>query len=76
MRHSDITTTGLIDNRLVFNKVISLLTMAKTISKKISVIASASKPSGKPLIGDKTFGLGPAIRFYAIEDRDETEKGK
>ena len=50
--------------------------MAKTTSKKISVMASAAKPSGKPPSGDKTFGLEPATRFYAIEDSDETEEGE
>ena len=40
--------------------------MAKTISKKISVKASSAKPLGKPPTGDKTFGLDPEIRFYAI----------
>ena len=48
--------------------------MAKTISKKRSVKASASKPSGKNPTGDKTFGIDPAIRFYAIEDGDDTEQ--
>ena len=49
--------------------------MAKTISKKISVKASSSKPSWKPPPGDKTFGIEPEIRFYAIEDGDKTEEG-
>ena len=50
--------------------------MANTISKKISVKASPAKPSGKPPPGDKILGLEPAIRFYAIEDIDDTEGGK
>ena len=50
--------------------------MAKTISNKISAKDSAVKTLGKPLPGDKTFGIEPAIRFYAIEDGDETEKGE
>ena len=49
--------------------------MAETISKKNSVKASAAKPSGKPQPRNKTFGIEPAIRLYAIEDIDETEKG-
>ena len=49
--------------------------MAKTISNKSSVKASASKPSGKSPYRDKTFGIEPAIRFYDIEDGDETEEG-
>ena len=49
--------------------------MAKPISKKRSVKASVAKPLGKPPPGDKFCGLDPAIRFYDIEDRDETEKG-
>ena len=48
--------------------------MADTISKKISVHASAAKPLVKPPPGDKTLGLEPAIRFYSIEDGDETEE--
>ena len=55
---------------------ISLLTMAKTIGMKSSAKASAAKPSGKPPTGDKTFGIEPVIRFYAIEDGDDTEKGE
>ena len=74
MRHSNITATSPIDNWLVLYKDISLLTMAKTISKKRSVKASASKPSGKNPTGDKTFGIDPEILFCAIEDGDGTEK--
>ena len=48
--------------------------MEKTISKKISVKASAENSLGKPPPGDKTFSLEPAIIFYAIEDGDETEE--
>ena len=48
--------------------------MEKTISKKSSVKASATNPSGKPPPGDKTIGLDPEIRFYAIEDIDDTEE--
>ena len=73
MRHSSITATRPIDNQLVLDIDISLLTMVKTISKKISVKASAAKPSGNTLSGDKTFGLEPAIHVYAIEEGDETE---
>ena len=47
--------------------------MKSTISKKISVKYSKAKPLGKPPFGDKTLGLEPAIRFYAIEDGDETK---
>ena len=50
------------------------MTMVKTISKKISVKASAAKPFGKPLPGDKTSELDPDIRFYAIEYGYETEE--
>ena len=50
--------------------------MAKTISKKISVKASSSNPLGKPLPGDKTFGIEIEIRLYDIEDCDETEEGE
>ena len=48
--------------------------MDKIISKKISVKDSASKPLGKTPPGDKTFGIDPDIRFYAIEDGYEKEK--
>ena len=74
MRHSNITATRLIGNQLVLDTDISLLTMAKTISKKISVKVSAAKPFGKPPTGDITFGIESDIRLYAIEDGYETEK--
>ena len=48
--------------------------MAKPISNKISVKASTAKPLGKPPPRDKTCGLEPYIRFYEIEDGDDTEK--
>ena len=64
------------DNQLVLDKVILILTIAKTISKKRSAKASASKPFGKPPPGDKTLGIDPEIRFYAIEDGYETEEVK
>ena len=41
--------------------------MAKNISKKISVKASAAKPLGKTTPEDKTLGIEPVIRFHAIE---------
>ena len=44
--------------------------MEKTISKKISVEASAENPTAR----DKTLGLEPAIWFYSIEDGDDTEE--
>ena len=75
MQHSNITATSLIDNLLVLDKVILIVTMGKTISKKISFKASSVKPLGKPPPGDKTFGIDPATRFYDIEDGDETEEG-
>ena len=61
------------DNRLVLDKVILIMTMASNISKKSYVKASAAKSSGKPLTGDTTLGIEPAIRFYATEYDDETE---
>ena len=48
--------------------------MEKTTSKKISVNYSAAKPSRNPPPRDKTLGLDPEIRLYAIEDGDETEE--
>ena len=50
--------------------------MAKTISKKLSLMASASKPSGKPPTGDKTLGLEKETCFQYIEDGDETEEAE
>ena len=50
--------------------------MANTICNKIPVKASAAKPLVKPLPGDKTLGIEPEIRFYVIEDGDDTEKGE
>ena len=52
------------------------MTMEKTISKKISVEDSASKPLVNPTPRDKTLGLEIEIRFYAIEDGDDTEEGE
>ena len=63
----------LIDILLVLDIDISLLTMSKTISKKISAKDSVAKPSGKPPPGNKNFGFEIEIRFYAIEDGDDTE---
>ena len=50
--------------------------MAKPISKTISVKDSTSKPLGKPPPGDKTCGIEPTIRFYELENVDDTEKGE
>ena len=50
--------------------------MVKTTSKKILVKASADKPSGKPLLRNKTPRLEPEIYFYALEDSDETAEGE
>ena len=72
--HSNITSIRPIGNWLVLDKDISLLTMAKTISKKSSVKDSAANLLGNPSPEDKTFVLDPSIHFYDIEDRDETEK--
>ena len=49
--------------------------MAKTISKKISVKASASKPLVKPPTRDKTLVLETKFRFYTIEEGDDTAEG-
>ena len=48
--------------------------MGKTTSKKSSVKALADKPSGKPPPRNKTLGLEMAIRFFTLEDSDETEE--
>ena len=50
--------------------------MAKTISKKISVKASAENPLGKPTPWVKNLGIDPDIRCYTIEDGDETAEGE
>ena len=42
--------------------------MAKNISKKISVNASAAKSTGKPPPGDITLRIEIEISFHAIED--------
>ena len=74
MRHYNITATCQIDNQRVLDKYISFLNMQKYTSKKIYVKASADKPLGKPPLGDKIFGIEPAIRVYDVEYRYETEK--
>ena len=50
--------------------------MGKTNSKKSYVKTSADKPTRKPPPGDKTPGLDPERRFYAIEDSDNTKEGE
>ena len=50
--------------------------MEKTLSKKISVKASAAKPLGKPPPGGETLGIEPVVRFHAIEYCDKTEEGE
>ena len=74
MQHSNINATRPIDNQLVLDKYISLLNIAKSISKKIFVKALSAKLLVKPLPRDKSFGLEPGIRFYDREDGDGTEK--
>ena len=61
---------------LCWNNIITPLTMAITIHKNKYFEYSAAKPAGKPLPRDKTFGIEPDIRFYSIEDGDETGKGE
>ena len=48
------------------------MTTTRTISKQISLKASAVKP----LPWDKTLGLELETRFCAIEAGDETEEGE
>ena len=48
--------------------------MVKTSGKKILVKATAANPSGKPPSGDKTLGIESVIRFYSLEDVDETKE--
>ena len=46
--------------------------MVKTTSKKSYVKASAANPTCKPTPGYKNPGIDPEIRFYDIEDSDNT----
>ena len=50
--------------------------MENYISKKSFIKASADKPLVNPPPRDKTCGLEPDIRFYEIEEDDDTEKGE
>ena len=50
--------------------------MARSMSKRNSANASTAKPSGKIPPGDKSFGLEQYIRFYLVEDGDNTEEGE
>ena len=50
--------------------------MGKITSNKISIKASAAKPLVKPPIRDKKLGLEIDIRFYTLEDGDETLEGE
>ena len=54
------------DNQIVLDKVILTMTMAKNISKKISVKDSAAKLLGEPPPGDKPLVLRqlPASMLY------------
>ena len=49
--------------------------MAKTVSLKLGK-TSTDKPNGNPPPGDKTLGIGTAIRCYEIEDINKTEYGE
>ena len=52
-----------------------ILKKINTFNKKVRI--SKPKPStGKTLPGDKNTGLDPEIRFYKIEDDDDTEEGE
>ena len=48
--------------------------MAKTISSKSSVKASAAKPVVKPQSWDKNPNIETAIGLYKLEDGDKTEE--
>ena len=50
--------------------------MGKTTSKKTSVKTSSENPLVNPPPGDKTLGLDPEIRFYTLEDGDDTVEGE
>ena len=40
------------------------------------VKSSTDKHNGKPLTGDKYFGIETVIRLYDIEDSDKAEEGE
>ena len=68
MRRINVTATGPIENVLVLKKV----NMERTINLKTFKFSTANINS-KPLPGDKTLGIEPAIRFNEIKDSDKTE---
>ena len=73
MCHSNIIATRLIENQLVLKKS-KFPWNVKNNGKKSYVKASACKPLVKPPPRDKTLGIEPEIRFYALEDCDDTEE--
>ena len=70
MWHSNITATRPIEYQLVFKDKIEKYTSLKLTK------ASPSKPNDKPPPGDKTLRIKPDIRFYEIEDGNNTEEGE
>ena len=68
MRHSKLTDIQKIKCLLVLKDHTE-----NTVSLKL-IKASTYKPNGNPTPGDKTIGLESAIRFYEIEDADNTEE--
>ena len=50
--------------------------MGKTPNKEISVKASEAKPSDKPPPRDKSLEIETKIRFYTLEDDDDTAGGE
>ena len=49
--------------------------MKRTVSKINAAKASKYNPLGKTALGDISFGIDPATRFYELEDSDKTEEG-
>ena len=50
--------------------------MVISTNKRNTAKASAANPPGKPPTGDKTIGFDPYIRFYELEDGDNTGEVK
>ena len=49
--------------------------MKRTVSKINAEKASKYNSLGKTALGDISFGIDPATRFYELENSDKTEEG-
>ena len=75
MRYSDITASRPIEKRLVLKKI-KIRKYQGPLVREIKQRPQHPRPLGKPLPGDKNFGLELEIRFYKLEDSDETAEGE